>query len=307
MKIWKFIEKLLICLLSMAVGAGVAIEIVPANVKAHHWDLISPNISVAADFTTLPNVSTNQTAATTAVARSMGWHKRGDTWYTCNPGAVLYSAPTRIRNNAWLEHTQCATSTGQNQITVTTSAVASGGTVVYYPAIQSGEFFNWRDKISGFPIRLSRMAHGPYVTGRCLGHAHGAFQCDVDAYFHPSLRAANLHASFELVVVNRLGSSCGNCHSVWVDHRHYRWTAWTTCQRMANGGCNINVGHWTLFYAVRVHRKWTTTTPIGAFAHIALRHGLLTTRSVLASFQYGAEIWSGGKNLNISMVYRRGR
>jgi len=230
-----------------------------------------------------------------------GWTHNGDGSYTtCKPHALIYSAPYRVYNNAWLETRQCASSTGQHDITVTSNAVADRSLVVAYPSIRYGAFYTDLDPTSGLPVPIRRAADAPYAHVSCLGrHIRGALQCDVDAWFHPTASTA-AHGTFELVVVNRRG--VGGGHVTRIDGTRYYWHTWMTCQHLASGKCDPNVRPWRIFYAVRVHRNWTSTVPVGAFAHFATRHHLLPSTAWLGDIAYGAELWSGGRGLKISMT-----
>jgi len=240
-------------------------------------------------------------------AYSYGWRQLADgTYSTCNPRAVLYGAPYRARNNAWFETRQCATSSGPHQITITSNAVPHAGLVVAYESVQDGEFYQWRDRASLFPKPVDRMRRGPYAHVACTGRRiAGGWQCDIDAYFHPSRASSSRHASFELVVVNRRGAPGGQLASI--GGVLYGWRSWMTCQRLASGACDPAVRPWRIFYAVRIHHRSRVTVPVGAFAHFAVRHGLLPASAWLGDVAYGAELWSGGKGLHISMTIRHGR
>ena len=238
-----------------------------------------------------------QAAATQATAPAAAKAKPV-TWHTCTPRAARFDGAYRIYNDefAGRKGRFCIRSTGRN-LTTENSVIGQPGGVVAYPAIQYGPYYGYADTASGLPVpELHMGAIVLHVSS--TGHAAGQWTSDVDAWFYPNTNTS-VHANYELVIINRTSSgvTARNHKLVKAGGQWYEATSWTTCPP----GLNLC---WPLIWFEKLHQSGSLKIRLGVFAWDARKLGWLPKREWIGNWNYGSEIWSGGKGLTDSMTVR---
>jgi len=228
-------------------------------------------------------------------------------WSTCTARAWA-SRPGgyRLYNDqlAGTPGKDCISTTGYN-LTITTSAKPQDARVVFAPAEQYGEYYNIRDAASGLPLPVSWI-RSHYLTNRysCTGHAAGVWTCDAtDAWFSTTQAAADLHGTYELVIVTR--SSPARCRQVGrvvrLGRRRWRAAMWRT-----DGGA---VGSWPLMWFCEVRQaSGEQAIRIPAFLDYAVGRHWLPASAWLDSDNPMVECWHGCHGLTVAnqVTLRRG-
>jgi hypothetical protein len=200
----------------------------------------------------------------------------------------------RVTDNSWDGKT-CMSVTGPASFRVDTNLGYWTGNVEAYPDIMFGTHFTSHTPGSYLPLPVRGAQRLPLVM---TAYAHppiapGVWQADFDAWFSPSLKAADQHGTAELVIVTNYNPNARKAGRIVVIGRARWWfTEWLTCGRDAAGYCDTP--DWPLMFFRLYHPELRATIRLGAFVRDVTDWGYVRRSNWLASAAFGFENWLGG-------------